>query len=65
MLGKHKPLVEKLLSRADRSEELAQTSFDACIFLAILSVQLCGAWQSEQIACRPERFEKFVVANSG
>ena len=58
MLGKHKPLVEKLLSRADRSEELAPDLFRRCIFLAILSVQLCGAWQSEQIARTPERFEK-------
>ena len=34
---------------------LPHTSFDACILRAILSVQLCGTWQSEQIARTPER----------
>ena len=34
---------------------LPQTSFEACILRAILSVQLCGTWQSEQTARTPER----------
>ena len=37
---------------------LPQTSFDACIFLAILSVHSCGTWQSGHEALTPERFEK-------
>src|SRR3954451_4958577 len=40
---------------------LPQTSFDACILRAILSVQLCGTWQSGQLARTPERFEKWIV----
>ena len=40
---------------------LPQTSFDACILRAILSVQSCGTWQSGQLARTPERFEKCTV----
>src|SRR3954454_22893476 len=38
-----------------------QTSFEACILRAILSVQLCGTWQSGQLARTPERLEKWIV----
>src|SRR6478736_1019777 len=38
-----------------------QTSFDACILRAILSVQLCGTWQSGQLARTPERLVKWRV----
>src|SRR3954447_1957232 len=41
-----------------------QTSFDACILRAILSVQLCGTWQSGQLARTPERLEKWIVGFS-
>src|SRR3954471_1468834 len=41
-----------------------QTSFDACILRAILSVQLCGTWQSGQLARTPERLEKWMVVLS-
>src|SRR6185503_6672271 len=40
---------------------LPQTSFDACILRAILSVHWCGTWQSGQVARTPERFEKCGV----
>src|SRR6266536_5941793 len=40
---------------------LPQTSFEACILRAILSVQLCGTWQSGQLARTPERLEKWMV----
>src|SRR3954466_4999394 len=40
---------------------LPQTSFEACILRAILSVQLCGTWQSGQLARTPERLEKWGV----
>src|SRR4051794_18681127 len=43
---------------------LAQTSFEACILRAILSVQLCGTWQSGQLARTPERLEKWIVGFS-
>src|SRR6478752_8762201 len=43
---------------------LPQTSFEACILRAILSVQLCGTWQSGQVARTPERFEKWIVVFS-
>ena len=36
---------------------LPQTSLDACILRAILSVQSCGTWQSGQWARTPERLE--------
>src|SRR4051794_29521867 len=38
-----------------------QTSFEACILRAILSVQLCGTWQSGQLARTPERLLKWMV----
>src|SRR5205085_10749526 len=38
-----------------------QTSLEACILRAILSVQLCGTWQSGQLARTPERLEKWTV----
>src|SRR5215218_665216 len=38
-----------------------QTSFEACILRAILSVQLCGTWQSGQVARTPERLVKWIV----
>src|SRR6266704_3823239 len=38
-----------------------QTSLEACILRAILSVQLCGTWQSGQLARTPERLEKWMV----
>src|SRR6478752_7187029 len=41
-----------------------QTSFDACILRAILSVQLCGTWQSGQLARTPDRLEKWIVGFS-
>src|SRR4051812_35689756 len=41
-----------------------QTSFDACILRAILSVQLCGTWQSGQLARTPERLLKWIVGFS-
>src|ERR1700712_2431500 len=41
-----------------------QTSFDACILRAILSVQLCGTWQSGQLTRTPERLEKWIVGFS-
>ncbi len=34
---------------------LPQTSLEACILRAILSVHLCGTWQSGQVARTPER----------
>ena len=37
------------------------TSFEACILRAILSVQLCGTWQSGQVARTPERLVKWIV----
>src|SRR3954447_13019137 len=40
---------------------LPQTSFEACILRAILSVQSCGTWQSGQLARTPERFVKCGV----
>src|SRR5262245_9372318 len=43
---------------------LPQTSFDACILRAILSVQSCGTWQSGQVARTPERLEKCTVCCS-
>src|SRR3954470_396403 len=41
-----------------------QTSLEACILRAILSVQLCGTWQSGQLARTPERLEKWIVGFS-
>src|SRR4029079_1462362 len=38
-----------------------QTSLEACILRAILSVQSCGTWQSGQLARTPERFVKCGV----
>src|SRR6516162_9214269 len=38
-----------------------QTSLEACILRAILSVQLCGTWQSGQLARTPERLVKWTV----
>src|SRR4051794_35102782 len=47
-------------------KSLPQTSLDACILRAILSVQSCGTWQPEQVARTPDRFEKCTVcASSG
>ena len=43
---------------------LPQTSFDACILRAILSVQSCGTWQSGQVARTPERLVKWIVASA-
>ena len=43
---------------------LPQTSFDACILRAILSVQSCGTWQSGQVARTPERLVKWIVCFS-
>ena len=43
---------------------LPQTSFEACILRAILSVHSCGTWQSGQVARTPERFEKCTVCVS-
>src|SRR3954468_17257204 len=40
------------------------TSLDACILRAILLVQPCGTWQSEQTARTPERLEKCTVCDS-
>src|SRR4029078_1538580 len=40
---------------------LPQTSLEACILRAILSVQLCGTWQSGQLARTPERLVKWMV----
>ena len=40
---------------------MPQTSLEACILRAILSVQLCGTWQSGQLARTPERLEKWMV----
>src|SRR4051812_39807957 len=34
---------------------LPQTSLEACILRPILLVQLCGTWQSGQVARTPER----------
>jgi hypothetical protein len=44
---------------------LPQTSFEACILRAILSVHLCGTWQSGQVARTPERLEKCTVLQLG
>src|SRR5215203_7525815 len=52
---------KKLLTGVNRPENMPQTSFEACIFRAILSVQLCGTWQSGQVARTPERFVKWIV----
>src|SRR5438046_9224918 len=41
-----------------------QTSLEACILRAILAVQLCGTWQSGQLARTPERLEKWMVVFS-
>src|SRR6478609_7879521 len=40
---------------------LPQTSLEAWILRAILFVQLCGTWQSGQLARTPERLEKCIV----
>ena len=40
---------------------LPQTSLEACILRAILSVQSCGTWQSGQVARTPERLVKWIV----
>src|SRR5689334_4164283 len=41
---------------------LPQTSLDACILRAILSVHLCGTWQSGQVARTPDLLVKWIVA---
>ena len=41
--------------------DVPQTSFEACILRAILSVQSCGTWQSGQLARTPERLVKWIV----
>ena len=43
---------------------LPQTSFDACILRAILSVHSCGTWQSGHPALTPDRLEKWTVCDS-
>ena len=45
-------LVLEFLAGVDVPNSLPQTSCDACILRAILSVQLCGTWQSGQSRAR-------------
>src|SRR4051794_21750068 len=45
-------------------KSLPQTSLDACILRAILSVHWWGTWQSGQVARTPERFVKWIVVFS-
>src|SRR5215207_6559716 len=50
------------LSRVSMEPKMwPHTSFEACIFRAILSVHLCGTWQSGQVARTPERLVKWIV----
>jgi hypothetical protein len=53
--------VVEFFAGIDAAEQMPQTSLEACILRAILSVQLCGTWQSGQLARTPERFEKWMV----
>ena len=54
--------VPRNLSRVSMEPKMwPQTSFEACILRAILSVQSCGTWQSGQVARTPERLVKWIV----
>ncbi len=62
MRGQFEPVILELVRVLMRAEQMAPDFLDACILRAILSVQLCGTWQSGQLArARPERLEKWVV----
>jgi hypothetical protein len=55
VLGEFKSVIQEFLARVDCAKDFPQTSFEACILRAILTVHSCGTWQSGQVARTPER----------